>query len=149
MAKGSGRRSGGILGLADVLADDEYRSALEADLLRDGYRLRWFLRGGDPDHTLADLISYVRNPLENSSFYRVISGDDWIWGLPEQLLAGAVDQLTTLVWMKTKDGSKNINRPKPIPRPGVRNDIDSETIKGTAAPVDVVADKLGIDIFRG
>lgn len=49
-----------------------------------------------------------------------------MWGLPEQLLAGAVDALHFLQWSKTTDGAKGRNRPKPIPRPGVTPDETEE-----------------------
>lgn len=45
---------------------------------------------------------------------------DHMWGLPEFLLADVADTLHALFWAKTKDGSKNRNRPKPIERPGRR-----------------------------
>lgn len=35
------------------------------------------------------------------------------------LLAESVDALRLLVWSKTKDASRNVNRPEPLPRPGV------------------------------
>lgn len=45
---------------------------------------------------------------------------DHMWGLPEFLLADVADTLHALFWAKTKDGSKNRNRPQPIERPGRR-----------------------------
>lgn len=42
------------------------------------------------------------------------------WTLKDLLLAESVDTLRLLLWAKTKDGSKNRNRPKPITRPGRR-----------------------------
>jgi Family of unknown function (DUF5361) len=44
--------------------------------------------------------------------------DEAGWTRTDMLLASAVDALHWLQWVKTKDGAKNRNRPKPIPRPG-------------------------------
>lgn len=40
------------------------------------------------------------------------------WTVAEYLLATIADADRWLVWAKSKDGSKNRNRPKPITRPG-------------------------------
>ncbi|WP_417556246.1 DUF5361 domain-containing protein [Microbacterium sp.] len=48
------------------------------------------------------------------------------WPFETHLLADIADSLRFLGWAKTKDGQKNRNRPKPIPRPGMhglRSDI--------------------------
>jgi hypothetical protein len=46
--------------------------------------------------------------------------EDASWALNEHLLAEVADTQRLLLWAKTKDGSKNRNRPKPIERPGRR-----------------------------
>lgn len=43
-----------------------------------------------------------------------------MWGLPEMLAADIADSLRWLMWAKTPDAPKGRNRPKPIPRPGVK-----------------------------
>jgi hypothetical protein len=49
--------------------------------------------------------------------FRATFGEQATWGAAEHLLAGLVDLMNVQVWMKSKDGQKNRNRPKPIPRP--------------------------------
>ena len=44
---------------------------------------------------------------------------DWMWGVEHQLLAGVVDEVRALRWMLSRDGERGLNRPAPIPRPGV------------------------------
>lgn len=42
----------------------------------------------------------------------------WRWGDPTvSMQALQVDYLALLVWMRSKDGQKGRNRPKPLPRP--------------------------------
>jgi hypothetical protein len=45
---------------------------------------------------------------------------DWRWDLNAQLLARIGDIMDMSVWMQSKDGAKGRNRPKPLPRPGVK-----------------------------
>lgn len=68
-----------------------------------------------------------------------------LWGLTEQLLADAVDQLRWLRWAKTKDGSKNRRPPKPIPRPGVGKDTKARKFGADPVPLDELAEFLGWD----
>lgn len=42
-----------------------------------------------------------------------------MWGLDQMLAADHADSLHWLVWSKTKDAQKGLNRPPPIKRPGV------------------------------
>jgi len=60
----------------------------------------------------------VRNLPLDGALARALHGTDALWTLDRQLLAAAVDELRTSNWMRSKDGAKNRNRPKPIPRPG-------------------------------
>ncbi|MBF6254398.1 hypothetical protein IU414_06625 [Nocardia farcinica] len=71
-------------------------------------RLTWF-----------DLAAVIDNLLPTSAVSRALN-PDWMWGLPEMLLADAVDSLRWLVWAKTEDAQKKRNKPKPVPRPGVK-----------------------------
>lgn len=48
------------------------------------------------------------------------------WDLTNMLLASSVDALNTLIWQKTKNGQKGKKPPRPIPRPGVKDDQDRE-----------------------
>ena len=68
------------------------------------------------------------------------------WGLQEQLLANLADGVAWLIWAKTDDGAKNRNRPKPIPRPGVRSDNGlgegEHRIGSEAVPLDELDDFL-------
>lgn len=62
------------------------------------------------------------------------------------LLAAAVDQLTVLAWMKTEDGAKGRNRPKPIPRPGVEPDHNVTKFGGnTTLTIEDAATRLGME----
>ena len=40
-------------------------------------------------------------------------------------MAALVDLTNMLVWMKSKDGQRNTNRPKPVERPGDREELDA------------------------
>lgn len=64
---------------------------------------------------------------------RSIHGRDIEWTLEAHLLASQLDALNIMIWQKSKDGSKNRNRPKPIDRPGVKT---SEKTTGTAMSIE-------------
>lgn len=66
--------------------------------------------------------------------------DEYGWGLPEQLLAAVVDELAIANWQRGQ--GKRTDYPKPIPRPGVR-DEESTTYGKGAVPTDEIADWLG------
>jgi hypothetical protein len=83
---------------------------------------------------------------ENSAVYASQVGDeDRLWNPDRQLMASMVDMLTWQVWSKSKDGQKNRNRPKPIPRPGV-TEHEKKTIGGkkSATSAANVAALLGM-----
>jgi len=42
------------------------------------------------------------------------------WSLEAHLATLTVDALHVLAWQNTEDGTKGRNKPKPIPRPGVK-----------------------------
>lgn len=53
------------------------------------------------------------------------NGADALWGLPEQLLAAAVDSLNVANWQRSASGSKPGQappKPDPIQRPGVKEE---------------------------
>lgn len=114
MAQAFRDRYGEICSL-DVLIE-AYPTAIEKDVIAQGSRLRYL---GTEDLTWNDLQAIVAWPDEDSALVRALRGDDWQWGLPEQLIAAAVDRLSLLVWFQTKDAQYRRNQPKPIPRPGI------------------------------
>lgn len=69
---------------------------------------------------------------------------DWQWnGVVPHLLALCADSLAWLVWSKTKDGSKNRRRPRPIPRPGVTAEDKRGRFRDTVAlPLDELKRRL-------
>ncbi len=77
--------------------------------------------------TWADLRSFVKYLGPDSAVARELYPDAAPWQLPQLLLADVVDSLRILIWQKTKDGHRNMRRPKPIPRPGV----ETESVMGT------------------
>ena len=118
MGEGLEGRSGGITGLVRVIRD--HGEALEADLIERGLRLR---NVGTEEFTWADLSAIVRHLPDSSALVRD-SMDDLQrekaqWGVAEQLMAVMANALNVLVWAKTEDASKGINKPEPILPPGV------------------------------
>jgi hypothetical protein len=128
LAQGERCITGGICGLIQLL--EEHGSAVEADLISMGLRLR---DAGTPEFTLHDLYVICANSPRTSALVRSIHGPDAAWGLQEHLLATVADYQAILIWQKTKDGQKNKNRPKPIERPGVKT---SEKILGTKMSIE-------------
>lgn len=97
----------------------------------------------------ADLVSQI--PMDKSSaVFREVVGDDYRWGLPEQLMAGVFDLLNILRWFETKDATKRSpkHRPEPLERPGLRksdNKIKNRFMsESVALPVDEVEHLLSL-----
>jgi len=63
------------------------------------------------------------------------------WGLSEHLLAVVADAVIAGNWMSSRDGQKNKNRPKPIPRPGVVP--DAKRFGGKAESMTTIREWLG------
>lgn len=144
MAEGRRGDEGGILSLVALIDDQRQCEALESDLINAGMRLRWFPA---PDYSWRDLLVFIAHLGPGAALSQVQLGDDAPWGLSEQLAAMQVDYLRLLVWMKTKDGQLNRNRPKPIPRPGVDDGKDRKKIGGdTTLPAAEMAQLLGIPV---
>jgi len=129
------RDRGGIRGLLTLLR--EFRGALNYDLLSIGYRvtdvplvLSW-----------ADLRDVVKYQPATSALFREMNPDAAPWGLSEHLLAVVADAVIAGNWMQSKDGQKNKNRPKQIPRPGVVP--DKKKFGGQAESIDTIRDWLG------
>lgn len=107
---------GGIQSLRELIAD--HPEAVEYDLIQLGLRLDDL---GTERLTWRDLkVIVTRMPPHKSALQAEKRPDDSPWGLVEHLLAELVDVQHLALWAKTKDGSKNRNRPKPIERPGRR-----------------------------
>lgn len=116
MAEGCRCEPGGIGSLRRLL--DEFPEAVEYDLITLGLRLRDL---GTERLTWRDLkVIVTRMPPHKSALAFERNPDDAPWGLTEHLLAEVTDVQRLALWAKTKDGSKNRNRPKPIERPGRR-----------------------------
>lgn len=108
---------------------------MEYDLIERGLRLRDL---GTPRFTWHDLAVIVKHLPRTSALVRELDGDDHIWGLTEQLLAAAVDELRGANWQRGP--AKKKDRPKPIPRPGVEQ---NKTFGKDAVSMVEMADWLG------
>jgi hypothetical protein len=110
---------------------------LEADLMKDGLRLR-----DCPSERFnwRDLSVYVRHVGVDSNLFRAMFPDRAGWTLTNMLLAEMVDTLHWLQWAKTKDGQRGRNRPALTPRPGVAPAGKSRKTK--AAPLSVIKDRM-------
>jgi len=129
------RVCGGIRGLLTLLR--EFRGALNYDLIGLGYRV------ADVPSSLSwgDLRDIVAHQPATSALYRAMHPDESQWGLPEHLLAVIADAVIAGNWMQSRDGQKNKNRPKQIPRPGVVP--DKKTFGGKAESMTTIRDWLG------
>ena len=93
--------------------------------------------------TLWEFVAMVVHLPRESATWAAEHPDAAAWGLSEQLLAEVADSLHWLQWAKTADGSKGRNRPKPIPRPGIKSDEREERRIGSdPIPLDELADWL-------
>jgi hypothetical protein len=63
------------------------------------------------------------------------------WGLSEHLLAVVADAVIAGNWMRSRDGQKNRNRPKPIQRPGVVP--EHKKFGGQAESIEAIRGWLG------
>jgi len=108
------RQPGGILGLTRLIC--EHGEALEYDLIRHGLRLRQL---GTPEFDWRDLLVIVKHLGPESATVRDALPEKAGWGLTEQLLAALVDAIQIGNWQR--QGKAHAPRPKPIPRPGVKD----------------------------
>lgn len=80
-------------------------------------------------------------PQSESWVHRAMN-PDWRWHDPTvALMAAQTDYLALLVWMNSKDGQKNRNRPHPVPRPQV-NEPEVEEMPQAGVDIDQLADLL-------
>lgn len=131
--------SGGIRGLLELALHPKEGPALEADLIRNGLRLRHV---GTEQFTWRDLKLFVEFMREEDNLSKVRHPEEADWGRTNMLLASAVDALNWLVWAKTRDGQKNRNQPQPTPRPGVQ--AHAKRTKGEAIPIDQFKEKMAL-----
>lgn len=122
-----GRWFGGLTFLAWLIR--EHREAVEYELIRHGARLRHM---GTSALSWRDVFVMCRAAPPKSPLAAAIDPRQ-AWDTADYLLAASADAQRWLQWSKTKDGKKNRNRPKPIPRPGMR-----ETDKGRFTDVEVM-----------
>ena len=85
-----------------------------------------------PARKVADWAVVIRAQPE-AALHRA-ANPEWRWGLAEFLSAEAVDTLRLLWWAKTKDAENGVNRPRPLPRPGVA--VPQSERAGEAMDVD-------------
>ena len=119
---------------------DEFEGPIEYDLIGLGLRLRDL---GTERLSWRDLRVILLHSPRTSAYMRARMCESALWGVSEHLLASAVDALRWLVWSKTKDGEKNRNRPKPVPRPGVKPD-KGRMSDAVAMPVDELKKYLAL-----
>lgn len=100
------------------------------------------LAGIGRDYTVLEAADWAAHLPPDSAVGREING---VWGLQEHLLALAVDTLRLSVWMRSRDGQQNRNRPKPLPRPGVVPEKQRVAQKDLLVlPVDEVKRRLAL-----
>ncbi len=139
MAGGREDHGGGIRQLLDLI--EEHGSALEYDLITLGLRLRDCPSEG---FDWRDLLVIVRNSDDRSRLWQSQNPKFAGWTLTDRLLAICANALRWLVWSKTKDGSKNRNRPEPI-GPDMGSDKKVRPgLKVKAAPMSKVRQLLGL-----
>lgn len=105
-----------------------------------GLRLDWL---ASEELSWRDLLVIVRQAPQSSAVARAVEPEQSTWGLSEQLLALVADYLAWLQWAQTEDGSKNRNRPKPIPRPGVESDDEVRKFGSDPVALNALDDFLG------
>jgi len=129
-----------MIALLDLI--EEHGPAFEYDLMRCGSRLRDF-----PDNGVSwrDLLILVEQGQKDTSsaLWRSLN-PDWQWGTAEMLQALLVDEIRYLQYVTLAvAGDKTAKPPKPIPRPGVKDDMVRHGDKAASLPIDEMADWLG------
>jgi len=124
-----GVEAGGISGLVALLERDG--EAIDAELQsRYGLSLNDVAAGRLSFRRLRGLLEWLpgdgtalwrksRRDLEGSQEYKSTPPPDEYWTPERHMLADLIDIGAQLLWAKTEDARRGINRPQPIPRPGV------------------------------
>ena len=144
MGRDGRRQAGGILGLVDLLeGDEDALTALEADLIREGVRLRWV---GDGTDRLSwrDVLVLVKHMDGTAALAAQLSGDDSKWDLQTHLLASVVDGVRAMVW---QNGGGKGPRPKPIPRSFGKDNVTANS--GKAVPQGDPFKENESGVFKG
>jgi hypothetical protein len=89
--------------------DRDVWEAIEYEAVRGGRSLA--------DLSWREIKVLVRHAEPGSAIFRATFGEQATWSVTDHLLAALYDLTNLMVWMKSKDGQKNRNRPKPISRP--------------------------------
>lgn len=66
------------------------------------------------------LLLIVENSAEDSAVTRSVNPVK-PWSPEMQMLTNVFDALAILIWMQSKDGASGRNRPRPTPRPGMKD----------------------------
>lgn len=120
----------------------EHPDELSADMAR--YYGLHDLRALPARHTACLAAVMCRQP--ESWTHRALQ-PDWQWEDQATALAALqADYLALLTWMRTKDGTRGRNKPRPYPRPGADGyqAPGQERDEYVALPIEQVAARLGI-----
>ena len=91
-----------------------------------------------------DLLVIVDHLPVTSALHREVSPEWAAWAggdVSAHLLAVIADGVTAGNWMQSRDGQKNRNRPKPIPRPGL--EPNDKKYGGKAESIESIREWLG------
>lgn len=125
------------LALLSLLATiEEYREAVEYDLIVLGLRLRDV---GTDRLSWSDVYTLLSQAPRSSALFRALYPEEHEWNLTSLLLAEVVDAVRVANWQR--GSGKRADYPKPIPRPGVTP--ESTTYGKGAVPIDEMAEWLG------
>ncbi|NPD32257.1 hypothetical protein HLV35_03115 [Eggerthellaceae bacterium zg-997] len=123
--QGGRARHGGILGLAEALRD--HGPAIEYDLMTMTAFTLGDLGRALPARALLSFVGMVPRTSRTFASMRPDEAEDAAWegnALLAQLLAALVDEVRDLAWSfaqsRTRRSLRSM-RPRPIPRPGVRD----------------------------
>lgn len=142
MADGIRYHAGGIQGL--LVLHEEHGEAIDRDLMVAG--LRWSQAGTDV-LTWHDLLVFVRHSPPGSAIYRALSPGGAGWAPTDYLLADLFDAVQALTYITAHKGTgRTGRRPKPYPRPGVKNgDRTTQVFKTKPMTIPQMREWLGWD----
>jgi hypothetical protein len=99
---------------------------------------------GSQRFPVAQFVNFVCHSPPGSSVYHERSEG---WTVTDHLLAQAIDALNDLVWSKTVDAQKNLNRPPRVPRPGMKQPSQpAQPAKHKPMTVAEYAERVGIQL---